>query len=159
MAIDGYLSVDAHPYLPGTHVTRFPPLEWADASVADIYCGHCLEHMPPWDVLHVLDECRRVLRPGGSLTVVTPDADKARLLAESARLTIGQYALAVHGASYDDMPHWCLWTPARLAEALTRAGFFVDSDYRWKDDARVYDRRVIYQCGVRGIKVEARRGT
>lgn len=153
MPILGYVGIDAHPYSGVDRVMRFPPITYPDGSVAHIYCGHCLEHIPPWDVLPLLTECARVLRPGGTLTVVLPDADKARLLAESGTMTVERYALIVGGATYDDMPHWGLWSPARLVQALIRAGFQINDAYIWRDDARVFDRRALAQCGAQGVRV------
>ena len=154
MFIEGYTPVDSRPY-PGIEIVcRIPSerLPFGDGEVAHIYCGHMIEHLPPWDVLPTLEECYRVLAPGGTLTLVCPDADKARLFAESQRTPIAQYALTIHGARHDDMPHWLLWNPQRLQLALLMANFTIDNEYDWKDDERVYDRRVLAQCGARGIK-------
>lgn len=152
MAISGYTSLDAHPYLPDTVVCRFPPLPYGDGSVAHIYAGHVLEHIAPWDVQPLLGECARVLVAGGTLTLVCPDADKGRLMVESRRIDHVQYALIVAGAQYDDMPHWSLWNRERIAEAIRRAGLALDDGYDWRNDERVYDRSVLWQCGARGVK-------
>lgn len=154
MPVAGYVSCDSQPY-PGIEIVcRIPTerLPFEDGEVAHIYCGHMIEHLPPWDVLPTLEECYRVLAPGGTLTLVCPDADKARLFAESQRSTVAQYALTIHGARYDDMPHWGLWNHKRLQLALLMADFRIDNDYNWKDDERVYDRNVKAQAGARGIK-------
>lgn len=152
MPIDGYVNIDAHPYPGVDRVLRFPPLDYADGSIAHIFSGHCLEHLAPWDVLPFLAECGRVLETGGTLTLLTPDADKARLLVESGSLTPESYALMVAGARYDDMPHWGLWSPKRLGMALERAGFRVNAGYQFRDDARVYDRRAVAQAAAQGVK-------
>lgn len=153
MPIAGYRSLDSQPYDGVDDVCRVPPLPYEDATVAHIYSGHFFEHLPPWDVEPLLAECWRVLIPGGTLTIVVPDADKARLLMESMLISVRQYALCVAGAREEDMPHQTLWNVARLHAAITRAGFLYDQFYRWQDDERVYDRRAIWQCGVRGVKV------
>lgn len=153
MPVEGYISLDAHPYTPETVVCRFPPLPYDDESVRHIYAGHVMEHIKPWDLMPLLAECKRVLMPGGSLTVVVPDADKARLMMESKRLDGHFYALAVQGAKYDDMPHSLIFNPKRVREMLEVAGFQIDEGYRWKEDSRVYDTTVIYQAGARGIKL------
>ena len=38
-----------------------------------VYCSHYVEHIPRASISHFLDECFRVLRPGGVLRLVTPD--------------------------------------------------------------------------------------
>jgi SAM-dependent methyltransferase len=55
-------------------VARLP---FADASVAQLYAGHLLEHVPLGVLPLVLAEWRRVLAPGGELMVVQPDIDRA----------------------------------------------------------------------------------
>lgn len=152
MLIPGYRSLDSQPYDGIDDVCRVPPLPYEDATVEHIYSGHFVEHLPPWDVGPLLAECWRVLVSGGTLTIVVPDADKARLLMESNIMSPRQYALCVAGARHDDMPHWTLWSPERLADAVRQAGFKNDPSYRWQDDERVYDRRAAWQCGVRGVK-------
>jgi predicted SAM-dependent methyltransferase len=154
MQIDGYISVDSQAY-PGIDVVcRLPAerLPYTDGAVAHIYCGHMIEHLPPWDVLPTLQECRRVLAEGGTLTLVCPDSDAARLRAESHLMNVVQYALMIHGARYDDMPHWLLWNRKRLDQALVKAGFRINSDYNWKNDERVWDRSVKTQCGAQGVR-------
>ena len=39
-----------------------------------IFTEHCLEHFPTSKVLFLLRECRRILKPGGILRIVVPDA-------------------------------------------------------------------------------------
>ncbi len=152
--VGGYVQCDSQAYDGIDVVCRVPkePLPYTDGAVAHIYCGHMLEHLPPWDVLPTILECRRVLAKGGTLTLVCPDADKARLMAESHLMPVARYAEMVSGARYDDMPHWGLWNRKRLETALIQAAFTVDDGYDWRNDERVYDRNVKAQCGARGVK-------
>jgi predicted SAM-dependent methyltransferase len=41
-----------------------------------IYCSHFLEHLPRLDVNPFLRECRRVLKPGGTIRLVLPDCQE-----------------------------------------------------------------------------------
>lgn len=154
MPLAGHVNIDSHAYAGVDQVLTLPfgLRLFAPASVPSIYAGHFLEHLAPWGITPLLQECYRILIPGGTLTLVTPDADKARLLMESHIMPPSQYALCVAGARNDDMPHYTLWNTARLRAALIHAGFQIDDSYRWQDDARVYDRRAIWQCGARGVK-------
>ena len=46
-------------------------------SLDRIYTSHCLEHLSEETVLHILSECRRMLRQGGVFRVIVPDFDRA----------------------------------------------------------------------------------
>lgn len=46
------------------------------SSLDGIYSEHCLEHHHPSTIFYLLSECYRVLRPGGKLRLVLPDAQK-----------------------------------------------------------------------------------
>ena len=49
-----------------------------DGSVAFIYTEHLFEHLHyPVDAKHLLRECRRVLEPGGTLSIVVPNFGEA----------------------------------------------------------------------------------
>lgn len=91
-ANDGFVGVDL--YAEGTAVQRVDlfrfPFPWADQSVTEIRCSHFAEHLPARDVdrrdtddptywgrdffLAFFDECYRILRPGGTMTVTVPAA-------------------------------------------------------------------------------------
>ena len=152
MRLEDFENIDSQPYAGVDVVCRVPPLPYEDGTAQEIYTGHFVEHLAPWDVQPFLDECRRVLIAGGTLTIVVPDADKARLMVESGVIGPEAYALMVGGATYDDMPHWCLWSPQRLALALERGGFVVNTAYDWRTDPRVYDRTAGWQCGAQGVR-------
>ena len=51
---------------------EFDPIPEATGAVDAIYAFHFLEHLRGDDVVRILRECERVLRPGGILTVVVP---------------------------------------------------------------------------------------
>src|SRR5712691_6105006 len=48
-------------------------LPFEDNTVSVIYGAHVLEHLYQADARRLLDECRRVLRPGGVIRMVVPD--------------------------------------------------------------------------------------
>jgi predicted SAM-dependent methyltransferase len=49
-------------------------LPFPDASVAKIYSSHFLEHLSYREGQRLLEECRRVLAPGGGISVCVPNA-------------------------------------------------------------------------------------
>ena len=58
---------------PADLVLRVPPLPYHDRSVSEIYAGHFLEHLERAEAAEFLDECWRVLEPGGLLGIMVPD--------------------------------------------------------------------------------------
>jgi predicted SAM-dependent methyltransferase len=51
-------------------------LPLADGSLAGIFSEHCIEHVPLAVGDALLAECFRVLRPGGTIRLITPDAEQ-----------------------------------------------------------------------------------
>lgn len=78
------------------------PLPFPDDSVASLYSSHLLEHfLYPEPMMSLLAECRRILRPGGTISVAVPDA--AIYLAAYAspeRFDRGKYCLPITGLTY-----------------------------------------------------------
>jgi SAM-dependent methyltransferase len=54
---------------------RDTPLPWMDSSVNLIHCSHTLEHLSKPDAIKLLQDCYRMLVPGGILTIAVPDMD------------------------------------------------------------------------------------
>jgi predicted SAM-dependent methyltransferase len=73
MRMPGWINVDEEPYSDVDLVLRVPPLPWEDASISEIYAGHFLEHLDRAEAADFLDECWRVLVPGGRLGIMVPD--------------------------------------------------------------------------------------
>jgi SAM-dependent methyltransferase len=62
--------------LPGVEATNLlEPLPLPDNGADVVYCSHFLEHVPRESVLELLREFHRVLSPGGTLRLVTPDLE------------------------------------------------------------------------------------
>jgi len=52
------------------------PLPFGDGTVERILIEHYFEHCEPrWEVPRLLADCRRVLRDGGTLRIIVPDAE------------------------------------------------------------------------------------
>lgn len=50
-------------------------LPFPDSCIHGIFTEHCLEHFSLSTAVEILKECRRILRPGGTLRVVVPDGE------------------------------------------------------------------------------------
>jgi predicted SAM-dependent methyltransferase len=64
---------------------RFP---FADDSFDLVYTEHMVEHIPYEDAERMVAECFRVLRPGGTLRIVTPDLAFLRALLDGSPLPL-----------------------------------------------------------------------
>lgn len=88
-------------------------LEFADGAFATVFANCVIEHIP--DLPRVLAECRRVLRPGGTLIATVPLVEMNRhLLLESAwyaRMRAAQ------------LQHRHILAESEWVAALSRAGF------------------------------------
>lgn len=59
-------------------VMGIKPLPFADGSFDGILFAHCLEHFDAQQGLSIMQNCHRLLKPGGSLLVSVPDASYFR---------------------------------------------------------------------------------
>ena len=72
--LPGYTSVDIRPEVEPDIVADIETMEgFKNASAEIIYAAHVLEHIPRTHVITVLEEWRRVLKPGGILRLSVPD--------------------------------------------------------------------------------------
>mgnify|MGYP000014697129 CR=1 FL=1 len=46
------------------------PWPWKDESVDEIFCSHYVEHTN--DLIKFMDECYRILKPGGKIKIIAP---------------------------------------------------------------------------------------
>jgi predicted SAM-dependent methyltransferase len=83
--IPGWVNVDIDPDFGDVHFDcRAIPYE--DGSVACLYAGHLLEHVSPDDYETLFSEWKRVLRPGGRLTVTVPDTEKSLRMVKEGKM-------------------------------------------------------------------------
>jgi len=74
------------------------PLPFPDNSIDKIYASHVLEHFYYDDLMRLLHECLRTLKPGGTLSVSVPDA--------------GIYLDHYNGKRTIDKNKWPIYAPA-----------------------------------------------
>lgn len=109
----GWKNVDQHPLGPWAQAHGFlyqqhdvrNGLPYAGGSVDMIYACHFLEHLTYAEGLNFLNECLRVLTPGGLLRLLMPDAE----------LLMKNY-FAGTMAQYDELNEGCAKTPYQSAK-------------------------------------------
>lgn len=70
----GWINADHNPSAKDVmHVNLLKPLPFADDSFDVVYHSQFIEHLPGDRAMAFVRECRRILKPGGILRVVTPD--------------------------------------------------------------------------------------
>jgi len=68
-ALPGYTAVDIK------QGQQAYPLQYDDDQVDELYASHILEHFPHAQIMEVLNDWRRVIKPGGIIRISVPDFD------------------------------------------------------------------------------------
>lgn len=90
----------------GTLAQQGYPSEYFDA----LTMSHVIEHVH--DPVDLLTECRRILKPGGTLVIATPNAN-----------SLGHHYFGRNWRAVEPPRHLTLFTSRTLANAARRAGF------------------------------------
>ena len=140
--LTGWLNLDVEPG-PGVLVHDLTtPLPFADASMRFVYSEHFIEHVPQSVALRILQECFRVLVPGGRLRLSTPDLSFMTACFRQAHLT--EWAdVDYQPASTADLlnggmrlwGHQYVYDSPALERLVGAAGFTRLERVRWRDSA------------------------
>src|SRR5215831_5667299 len=118
------------------------PLPFPDETVSNVYSSHVLEHFFYRDLIRLLADCHRVLKPGGSFSACVPDASiyvRAYMNPETFDRSFLAYKPAVvsdlrmdwlNYIAYMDGHHRFMFDRDNLLKLLTEAGF---TDVRSRD--------------------------
>jgi len=133
-------------------------------SVDQIYTSHMLEHIPFKDLVIFINECFRVLKKNGSLSVCVPDAslyiksyiDNKRFRpinqgAKSAIIDTGSFMDQVNYIAYMDQLHKYMFDSENLVKTLSMAPFTQVSlrDFDESVDLKLRDFESIYAIAIK----------
>jgi predicted SAM-dependent methyltransferase len=139
--LEGWLNVDIYPEHQGVvYLDATAPFPIKDGTFDSIFSEHVIQHFPFRSALVMLQECHRILKPGGVLRLSTPNLLKLVSLVterdgaaqrEYTRLASEKYipentaqlpAFVVNNFFWD-FTHQFVHDPESLRHALERAGF------------------------------------
>lgn len=124
--VDGFLDTNVQ------HLMDFGrPFPFSDGSFDGIFSEHVFEHFTREDGIGVFRECHRILKPGGVLRVIVPDAGKVfrayieapDALVERREPSTGIAMEVVNLYAYQRYEHQCLYDWALMRHTLADAGF------------------------------------
>lgn len=107
-----------HPHFLGARLNQSMELPLDDGYAATLFLLETLEHLNDDTLDHILKEARRVLRPGGSLVVTTPNEEE---------LARNQAMCPDCGCVFHTVQHVQSFSAARLSNLLGDHGFQVRS--------------------------------
>lgn len=126
-------------------------IPFPDAMIDSIVCHHFLEHLTYPQAEELIKECARVLKPGGLLSLVTPDFEwlTREYLSDAERLApMAELMLFCEGPDGDK--HRSAWDQKLLAGLVERHGFAVSE--REVDLIPYLVAHVVWQTGVMASK-------
>lgn len=143
----GWLRTDIRPGPGSIYMNATKRFPFGDATFDYVYSEHMIEHVPWGGAVAMLEECHRVLKPGGALRIATPDLEVllgvyvepdepanreyreciARDFLPAPQMT-GECELDSHPArilanAYGNWGHQVLWDADLLERALEACGF------------------------------------
>jgi ubiquinone/menaquinone biosynthesis C-methylase UbiE len=132
--LEGYINIDAFVWKgPDGQKGKEPDvrmdirkLEFPDNTADEILAVHVIEHFRYSEVLDILKEWYRVLKPGGKLVLELPDLSKCigNLIRYPNNATMS--LLGIYGdprSQHDVLVHKWGWTPETLGGMMYAAGF------------------------------------
>lgn len=119
--LPGWLNTDIEPGCDGVFfLDATQPFPFAEKSFDYVYSEHMIEHVGRREAQFMLHECRRVMKPGGTIRVATPDLE----------VLAGLYS----GGGNGDGQYYIRWVTEKLARNPTayQPGFVINQAfYNW----------------------------
>ena len=120
-----YINVDGVPFPHVHYVSRLETLPMFADDIADlVYACHVLEHFSYRRSPRVLEEWRRVLKPGGVLRLSVPDFDKMTAMYAAENRNVPLTLPPLMGTQEGQFGfHMTIFNDAYLTDLLKAAGF------------------------------------
>jgi len=113
--IQGWINLDTDEKMKPDVFMDVEKLDYPDNSVDEIYAGHMLEHLTADS--NGLEEWRRVLKPGGKITITVPDTEKAFELYNRGELDY-EFLIKVAFGSLEVTEHHAVFSEKSLIERV-----------------------------------------
>jgi hypothetical protein len=124
--LEGWLNLDSSPESAADRLMPAHDLALEAASASEVRALQLIEHLGFFKAKYFLSECWRVLKPGGPLTLETPDLEKTFSVFLSGDHKAREAALGwVYGPETQGLGHLYCFPKELLAELLDEAGFEV----------------------------------
>ena len=122
---DGYVNVDARELDGVDVVADVRSLPFEPGTVEEIYSSHLVEHFPVEELRRaLLPHWLDLLRPGGRIVAVTPDAEAMVKAAAAGRMSFEDLVRVTFGdQEYDGDYHFAMFTPESFGSLLAEVGF------------------------------------
>jgi predicted SAM-dependent methyltransferase len=135
--IPGFIHVDIDQYPHVDHVSDIASLPFFEDNYADvIYSCHALEYFDRVEVLAVLKEWKRVLKPGGVLRTAVPNLEALievyKQTGETERI-IGPLFGRIEINENQRLYHKTVYDFNSLSKVLDKAGFSSVQTYDWSE--------------------------
>jgi predicted SAM-dependent methyltransferase len=111
-------------------------LPYADNSVDLIYSSHMIEYFDRQEIIDIIKEWHRVLKPNGILRIAVPDFYTMCLLYENGNINLNQILGPLYGKMQmgeETIYHKTVYDFPDLSSTLESCGFSDVSMYDWKD--------------------------
>ncbi len=121
----GYINVDGRAFPHIHHISNVTNLSMFKDSFADlIYASHVLEHLSISNIKVVLEEWKRVLKPGGILRLGVPDFDTIIQIYNENNKNIDLiWRPLLGGQEYKQNFHFAIFNESYLESLLKDSGF------------------------------------
>lgn len=130
-----WISIDGGDF-PHLHSHDITKLDFKDNTVDLIYSSHVLEYFDRVEVIDVLNEWKRVLKPNGILRIAVPDFESMVKLYLSGKYNLENFLGPIFGKMEmgdEVIYHRTAYDYNSLKKILEKVGFLDIKLYNWRD--------------------------